>query len=432
MDKKKIFGIPLLIGVVAIIAWLIFGVSPKAGNKFEAMVQASESVQVDSVKAINLYVDFSGSMRGYIDFAGVESGKNTFISTVSSMLDNLESEYHIVSMSKCGKELFLKDPLRLAMQNKRIFNEQTTSIQSMINEAKTKANENSLSIVVSDMVMSWGKKKILESRDTLYNLTQIDGLGAAIHSEMKAIKGNGLDVMIIQYYSDYNGRYYCNYTENIKSPEKYKHVKMEDRPYYFFFIGKANLLKDLIFKNILKNYENIYTTFDVDECSKTSTYEVIAKEGDQYAKLWNVGDSKYPDELGTIWTTDDLGDSKSTFTFKCGDFFVPPYCYSTHTKLFVETMPDILSSSVVNYPDFSVDASFKSFNELKFGDVEMHVICNNKWVETASTLDDINEKNLEGKTWGLEKIIDKIDAAFYPSGRNYDQIVGIFKFRIQK
>lgn len=432
MDKKKIFGIPLLLGVIAIIVWLMFTGDPKAGSKFEAMVQSPESVKVDSVKAINLYVDFSGSMRGYIDFAGIESGKNTFISTVSNMLDNLESDYHIVSMTKCGRDYYSKDPLRLAMQNKRIFNEQTTSIQDMINEANSKANDNSLSIVVSDMVMSWGRKKILESKDTLYNLTQLDGLGAAIHSEMKTIKDNGLDVMMVQYLSDYNGRYYCNYTENLKSPDQYKNMKMKDRPFYIFFIGKANLLKDMLFKHVIKDYENIYTSFDVDKCMKATPYNVTPHEGDKYAKLWNIGDAQNPDDLGTIWTTDNLNDSKATFTIKCRDFIIPPFCYTKNTKLSVVSEPDVLSSALVKYPDFSIDITLKPFNELNTGDVDLSVICNNSWVEKSSTNDDISEKELEGKTWGLAKIVEKIDVAFYPQGRNNNQVVGIFKFRIQK
>lgn len=432
MDKKKIFGIPLLLGVVAIIVWLMFDSDPKAGNKFEATVQSPESVKVDSINDISLYVDFSGSMRGYIDFAGIESGKNIFISTVTSMLDNLESQYNIASKSKCGNDVYHKDQLRLAMQNKKIFNEQTTSIQNMINEAKSMSNGNSLSIVVSDMIMSWGKKKIIESKDTFYNKTQIDGLGAAIHSEMKAVKSNGLDVMMVQYLSDYNGRYYCNYTENVKSPDKYKSTKMEKRPFYIFFIGKANLLKDILFKYLIKDYANIYTSFDVDKCSKTVPYKVTPLEGDRYAKLWFIGDAQNPDDLGTIWTTDNLNDSQATFIFKCGDFVIPPYCYTRNTKLSAVSEPDVFSAASVDTTDFSVKVTLKPFNMLKTGDVELCVICNNNWIAESSTYDDINEDHLEGKTWGLAKIIETIDAAFYPQGRNYNQVVGIYKFRIQK
>lgn len=432
MNKKIILGVPILIGVIALIVWAFWPVETDAGNKFTAKVQSPEAVNVDSVKSVNLYVDFSGSMRGYVDFAGIESGKNTFISTVSSMLDNLESEYKMVSVSRCGGRDYRKDPLRLAMQNKQIFNLQTTSIQGMIGEAKAKAGANSLSIVVSDMVMSWGKKKIIESRDTFYNKTQIDGLGAAIHSEMKAIKSNGLDVMMVQYLSDYNGRYYCNYTENIKEPDKYKDKKMEDRPFYIFFIGKASLLKDMLYKHVIKDYANIYTSFDVDPCSKETKYQIAAKEGDKYAKLWNIGDIQNPDGLGTIWTTDDLNDSIATFTFTCADFIVPPYCNSNEKKLSAVSEPDVISTAVVHYPDFSIDVTLKPFNKLKSGNVELRVICNNNWAESSSTFDDINEKELEKKTWGLAHIIEKIDGAFYPKGRNYDQVVGIFNFRIQK
>lgn len=39
---------------------------------------------------------------------------------------------------------------------------------------------------------------------------------------------------------------------------------------------------------------------------------------------------------------------------------------------------------------------------------------------------------MNGKTWGVAKVFEKIDAAFYPEGRNYNQVVGIFNFRIQK
>lgn len=432
MNKQIIFGVPVLIGVIALLVWACWPTGTDAGNKFTAKVQSSEIIKVDSVKKVKLYVDFSGSMRGYVDFSGVESGKNTFISTVSSMLDNLESEYKIVSISKCGGHDYRKDALRLAMQNKQIFNQQTTSIQSMINEAKVAADANSLSIVVSDMVMSWGKRKIIESRDTFYNKTQIDGLGAAIHSEMKAIKSKGLDIMMVQYLCDYNGRYYCNYTENIKNPEKYKNMKMEDRPFYIFFIGKSSLLKDILFSHVIKDYAHIYTSFDVGPCSKETTYQIAAKDKDKSAKLWNIGDINNPKGLGTIWTTDDLGDSMSTFTFTCADFIVPPYCYAEDAKFSVVSEPDIISAAVVKYPNFSIDVKLKPFNELKSSNVELRVICNNNWAKASSTQDDINEKNLKGKTWGLAQIVEKIDDAFYPHGRNYDQVVGIFNFGIQK
>ena len=128
MNKKSILGIPILIGVIALIAWAFWPTGTDAGSKFTAKVQPLEAVNVDSVKVVNLYVDFSGSMRGYVDFAGIESGKNTFISTISSMLDNIESEYKLVSVSKCGDRKYSKDPLRLAMQNKNFRLALTTSL----------------------------------------------------------------------------------------------------------------------------------------------------------------------------------------------------------------------------------------------------------------------------------------------------------------
>lgn len=435
MDKKTIFGIPLLLGAVVVVLWLLFGGDPKAGNKFEAMVQSPESLKADSVKAINMYIDFSGSMRGYIDFAGIESGKNTFISTVSSMLDNLESTYKVTSESKCGNKHYGKDPLRLAMQNKAIFNAKTTSIQDMLHVARLKANKKSLSIIVSDMVMSWGVTKIRESKDTLYNLTQIDGLGAAIHSEMKSIKDSGLDVMIAQYLSDYNGNWYCNFTENLKSPNKYKGQKMVNRPYYILIIGSANTLKELVYKNCIKDYKNIYASFNVDKCSKKVKFNVSAKDGDKYANLWTIGNIENPDadDIGTIWTTDDLESSKSTFTFSCNDLFIPAYCFNGECmNLTIESVPDVILSSDIKYPNFSMDVTLKPFNELESHDIELNVICNNNWAKESSTLNDIEESDMSGKTWGFAKVIEKIDAAFYPSGRNYNQVVGIFKFKIQK
>lgn len=433
MDKKTIFGIPLLLGAIAIILWLFIGIDPKAGNKFEAMVQSPESLKADSLKTVNMYVDFSGSMRGYIDFAGIESGKNTFISTVSSMLDNLESTYKVTSESKCGDKQYGKDQLRLAMQNKAIFNAKTTSIQDMLHGARLKANNQSLSIIVSDMVMSWGVTKIRVSKDTLYNLTQIDGLGAAIHSEMKSIKDSGLDVMIAQYLSDYNGNWYCNFTENLKSPNKYKGKKMENRPFYILIIGNANTLKELIMKNCIKDYNNIYTSFDIDKCTKTVEYNVSAKDGDKYANLWTIGNIENPDDKGTIWTTDDLESSTSTFTFKCNDLLIPAYCFNGDCKyLSVKSTPNVIVSSDIKYPNFSMDVTLKPFNELESQDIELNVICKNHWAKESSTFNDIEESDMGGKTWGIAKVFEKIDAAFYPGGRNYDQVVGIFNFRIQK
>ena len=148
-------------------------------------------------------------------------------------------------------------------------------------------------------------------------------------------------------------------------------------------------------------------------------------------QILNIGDIQKPDGLGTIWTTDDLNDSKATFTFTCTDFIVPPYCYSEGIKLTAVSEPDIISTAIVKYPEFSIDLTLKPFNELKSGNVELRVICNNNWAEASSTFDDINE-DIERKTWGLAQIVKNIDKAFYPQGRNYDQVVGIFNFGIQK
>ena len=79
-----------------------------------------------------------------------------------------------------------------------------------------------------------------------------------------------------------------------------------------------------------------------------------------------------------------------------------------------------------------MDVTLKPFNELESQDIELNVICKNHWAKESSTFNDIEESDMGGKTWGIAKVFEKIDAAFYPGGRNYDQVVGIFNFRIQK
>ena len=437
--NKKLILIPVLIVVVGLVINQI--VNPdktsELGCNFTAQVpDCTPSGTSVGIKSQHLYIDFSGSMRGFIDFSGVadaKDAKSTMLSTVTTYLDKLEASYNIKTVNHCGGKTYTKDEFRRQMQSKSIFNGGVTLLQDLVAEKCRVADDTTVVTIVSDMVLSYGRAKLNKEGDIYYNKHNLDGLNSVIHGAMTSLKQRELDVLLLQYYSHFNGNYYYNCTENIEGAGAYKGIVMEDRPFYIMLIGKEDSLKDILSKNCLKEAVNVYSSFGIEDSDmKTVPFSISESKETDY---WTMGANC--DAIGTFWTSTDLGKEKTTFVCSCDGFKIPAYlgCNSLSGECNVGDV-DIAS---IRYDkrdetlDFNV--TVKPFDQLgKSTEVDIRIISSNHWKDGASTDDDVNMSidSLKGKTWGLSGVLEAMDKVF-KSGKSYDgDMVGTFSFVLYK
>ena len=436
--NKKLLWIPIGIIIIGIVAHFILkgchDVEP--GHIFEAQVPNEEIADQTDFKAFELFVDFSGSMKGYVDFSNVVDGANArseMKSTVTTFLDKVEAKYHVKTNCHVNDNRCLeKDAFRRALEDKSVFCTGETLLHKMLENICTNANDTTVITIVSDLVLSFGKNKIILEKDVYYNKHHLDDLSAAIHSAMMGLKSKGLDVLLLQYYCDFNGKYYYNYTENIEGTNAYMNQLMKNRPFYVLLIGKEQYLKGILAKDCIEDAKNVYASFIIkDSDLKIAQFSI---EQDSSTNFWTLGNAE---GKGGFWTSSDLGSDKTKFNISCQDFKIPAYL---NKKSLTANCSEGLVSSI-DYDDqyktlkFSIET--KPFKDLKkITNLKVEIVSTNEWRGDASIKDDddVNKDlvELEGRTWGLRHIIDAIDKAYHDKSISEGAVVGHFSFDLIK
>ena len=437
--NKRLLWIPVGIIVVGfILNSIIKGCNDsEPGSVFTAEVPNSKvAVDKSNLKALDLYIDFSGSMRGYIDFSKLSDGANAksdMKSTVTTFLDKVEAIFSIKSANHCGDKVYDKNVFRKALQDESIFNSGTTLLHDMIEKNCANANDSTVKVIVSDMVLSFGKQKLLSSNDPYYNKNHLDDLSGTIHTAMTNIHSKGLDVVFLQYYSDYNGNYYCNFAENLRGGDAHKGKLMRERPYYILLVGKEIILKSILAEDCLRDAVNVYASFGINSSDKKTVPYVIKQ--DDSTNFWTQGSDS--NLKGAFWTSSNWGDDKTKFHINCSDFKIPSYL----NKNSLSGRCSEGSVNNINYDDGRGNISFiletKPFNQLdKNTNVSVEIVSTNNWKNDASIKDeddvDKEAKELEGRTWGLNYIVDAMDNAFHGKKYSEGEVVGIFSFNLIK
>ena len=436
--NKKLLWIPIGIIVVGLIIYWSTGKFQEPSPNFTAQVPNKETaVNKANIKSFELYIDFSGSMRGYVDFSNLANAANAnseMKSTITNFLDKVEEAYQVKTANYCGGVSYDKDVFRRKLQDGSIFNQGTTLLHEMIEENCAKANDTTLVAIVSDMVLSFGRGKLIASKDTFYNKNHLDDLSGAIHTAMTNLKVKGLDVVLLQYYSDFNGRYYYNYTENISGSNAYHGKIMKNRPYYILLAGKEDALKSILAKDCIKDAENVYASFGIKESDmRTVSCNIIQNDTTLF---WTQGNDTTNNVSG-FWTSDDLEKNTTKFNIVCSDFKIPAYL----NKKSLSGYCSVGKVSSITYDDRHDDISFcletKPFDQLgKQTDVQIEIKSTNDWKNEATTLDndDVDKKVevLEKRTWGFSHIIDAIDLAFHGKDIPESNVIGKFTFVLIK
>lgn len=435
--NKKLFIIPIAIGLIV---WILVTIlTPEnTGNHFKMIVPTkAERTKSQSIKKVTIYLDNSGSMKGYVDFAGIAGSKEaraSIIGTLSNFMDNIHATYNIDATCTCGGTSYDRKGFLKGMENFSIFKGKITELHKMIQNASETISKSTISVIATDLVLSYGKTKLIAEKDSFYNFHQLSALGAQIHNAMEKCKSKGIEIAVLQYYSDFNGNYYYNYTENLK-PNAYIGKLMKNRPYYLVVLGTKENIKGIMANNCFDEMQHVFCSFDFDpKETKEEIFKVSMADSSNVS--WLIGDPNNPTNTGSISTNNNFGNVKSELYFTCKRIYIPQYiCLNEEHKL----TPDWDKSVIENVEEISCDDT----NEQKFKitmlphdklatteNVWVKLNSNTSWFDTSSTNDD-TKGVIDKKTWGLSTVLQNMNKAYRGSTTPSAQTIATFTFNIR-
>ncbi|MBP7780677.1 MAG: hypothetical protein KA051_00895 [Paludibacteraceae bacterium] len=229
-DKSKM---TLIISVAVLL--LIFCLIKCAGggdsNTITVQVLEQPKSNPDISKSdVNVYVENSGSMDGYVN--GPTSFKDALYSYLQVIKDN-ESNKFTFNYVNTSVHAVQNQDLRNVVKNLNTSSfisaggDRTSSdIANVLKLVLDNTKKNDVSLLVSDFILSPGKGKNASDYENDQKVT-IRGLV----SDFKK-KHTDLAIVVLQLYSEFNGKYY-----NIQ--DEPKSIK-DKRPYYIWIIGDRN------------------------------------------------------------------------------------------------------------------------------------------------------------------------------------------------
>lgn len=435
--NKKLFLIPIVIGIVLYLFIEIITGGEKHGDKFVMEIPAIETEMngLKDIKSVKLVLDNSGSMRGYVDFNSLQKGdaKATMVSTLSQTLDKIFIATDVEPIALCGQSVYDRSNFRTCLANGSIFKGIVTELGNMIQSASQQANDSTVILMASDMILSYGLSKLQKENNPKFNKDHLEQLGADIHKAMTDLKKKELDILLIHYLGDYNGDFYCNHTENI-IPNIYRGKLMKERPYYLLVIGTKTALKSMALKDCFPQYKHIFASFPYDGDKKKQDYFVSST-----TKNWFIGDKANPakpDEKidGTIWSNGGLDDSfDNTFTFTCPVFAIPQYVGKSNEKFEVKIGENVQSATYdIKGDEMVLTVKLKKFSDLRAADSFVALRGDWDWFGDNLSVDDDtidDEQKMQGKTWGFSIVAKNIKEG-YSLKKQPENEVARFRFRI--
>jgi hypothetical protein len=434
--NKKLLLIPIGIGLLA---WIIIEMlkTTDTGSKFEMTIpDVAAAPSSSSIKSVTLYLDNSGSMKGYFDFRGLKDGASAQVSvlgTLSNMIDNCYKAYNVHPISYCGATKYTDSNFLSGISDYSIFQGTVTKLDEVIQSICKATNPSGVSIIASDMVLSYGPQALKENQDPDFNKHNLDKLGAAVYNAMVSCQKKGLDALLLQYYSDYNGNYYCNYTENLKQ-NQFRGKVMKKRPFYLLAIGKKENLVSMMDSHCFNEPQHVYASFPMDDKSKTQPFKVeLANKN----VGWLIGDPDKPDTPGSISSNSDFGNARSTLMLTCDRFAIPGYVSLNDNQQLVPLWDNGVVENVQEMNDGAssqqqFQVSLKPYNELPSkAEVTITLNSDNSWMERASC-DDDTKGNIDGKTWGLATVVGNINKAYNNTETVEPQKIAEIKFNLFK
>jgi hypothetical protein len=192
----------------------------------------------ENIDAANIYLENSGSMYGYVSGGGDFS---SVISTIAADCDLLFSKvnYNLVNgkLTNLGTNLtsFLKPVSSVSAM--KVGDPTTSDLNSIFEKILEKAGNGNISILISDGIYSVNGTGLISKLKTQSTVTR--------NKFVKRLKVENLTTFLIKYESKFKGNYY---------PAKGSQIKLDqNRPYYVWVIGEADLIKSKFKEGYFQN-----------------------------------------------------------------------------------------------------------------------------------------------------------------------------------
>ena len=428
MKKKlRLLWIPVGIGLLILLIHECTKTKPVFGKRFEMTCTKDYDGTTEdcAIKSATFYFDNSGSMRGYTDFHDPNAEKR-IVATTTEGLTNLEALGVESIKIECGNTIIKSiDEYRIKLRDGKLLNGATTELGDMFKNATKQVSDTSISIIVSDMVLSYGSDKV-RNNHWLNKINLLD-LGADIYRTVSQAKNEkNVHFAVLQYLSDFNGNYYCNCTEKFENPvnnRRFYDSLMYNRPYYIVVVGEEQALKSIIANQCFKDYSKIYTTFGLDaDDYMTQPFAVKRTAGP-----WALGTDK--NENGCLVATTNKDEAEFEISFD--PFAIPRYVNSDyHVGQFSSNIQGVVPNSRTSYVVslYPCKTKYDAKKGLEQAWFTLESANGIEWAQKSSIDDDVNIsglKELEGKTFGLNTVMSNIDKAYFPQGRPKDQVAKI-------
>lgn len=426
--NRKIFLILLAIVVGVVLVVLSISDDKHHGNKLTMSYLNTEKSEVMNEKfhAI-IEIENSVSMKGFVvPRQGMNCLNMTFEPTIGDLVSNLNHDTTISSTKWCcgsrsGKST--SDLYNNGLKEGRIFTGSSTQLEQYISKVGSKANDSVVAMFVSDMVFSLAQM----NGDACKIVNNVNKLKTLVTDSLKGLESKKIHLLMLQYTSDFNGQYYYNCTNNLRSCS-FRGELLKKRPYYVLVFGTKQNLNYLVTQNKLPKCENMWSTYTFDESNYTSqglnTYP---------DKHWKNFDQDQANPVFTFWTDNDWEMQTSeveielTQTIKLPDFLEnwQPVCDSRAVSCVTK----------ISGSDTKIKVSVKSFDQLaREEDVEIKLISSRSSWDACNIDDDIlpldSVRLLDGKTWGFSYLMEAIKDV-YPTIDD-SVIVGEFNFKFMK
>lgn len=242
---------------------------------------------IASIPLVNVYLENSGSMNGYVtgNAYGHPTGASDLERDLKSYLYSIDRQKLADSMSLN----YINDQIIFQGNNTKKFidklgpqsfsqqggNTATTDIAGVLKMVLQKTSSNSVSLFVSDCIISPGSKIKEDQLNDYLKDQQVEIENA--FAVLAKNKDMNLGVIVYQLQSKFSGTYY----NRVDSRTKIQEV----RPYYLWLVGDTKYLKLLTQKidiNTLDGSRGDVNTFTIFEVSNSPTFQILQtpKRGD--------------------------------------------------------------------------------------------------------------------------------------------------------
>lgn len=423
MNKnRKIVLILLAIVLVVVIIAAIINPGSEHGNQL-TMNYLTEQQNSSGKFSVHLELENSGSMKGFmLRNRNVEYNNLVFIKNVKDLVSNLENDTNISLTWKCGNRngCDYNSLDQQGLENGTIFSGGTSLLQNYIKNLSENANDSVVTMFISDMVFS-----VNNANDIHKVKAEVDNnLLPDVKNALQKAKSNKIELLMIQYTSDFNGDYYYNY-QYPQPVYRNQKVTLEQRPYYVLVFGTKQNLNYLVTKDKLPKCEKMWATYTFDSNYESQDLNTSPD------KHWNNYDPEPENSVFTFWTQEDWEEQISEVEIELTK--------SIELPSFLENWQPICDSkavsSVTRISDTIIQVSVKRFDQLaREEDVEIKLISSRSSWDDCSIENDVlpldSVQLLEGKTWAFSYLMETIKEV-YPAIAQ-DVKVGEFNFKFMK